>query len=239
MTEQQWLGCERPDPMLECLRGKGSDRKLRLFACACCRRVGPFLEYHRSRQAVDYADPLQAQREYDEIRRAVEVAERVADGLADPAELGAVFPAPDEDDTASAFAAGPDATWTARSSAYTARWLAAYCGPTSYPPGAGGRTLSELEHDREEAAQVRLLRDLFGNPFRPVALDPAWWAWRDGTIPKLAQAIYDDRAFDRLPILADALEDAGCTDGDILNHCRQPGEHVRGCWVVDLLLGKE
>jgi hypothetical protein len=83
-----------------------------------------------------------------------------------------------------------------------------------------------------------LIRDIFGNPFRPVPLDPSWLAWNDSTVSKLAQSIYDDRAFDRLPILADALEEAGCDNADILQHCRQPGEHVRGCWVVDLLLGK-
>ncbi len=82
------------------------------------------------------------------------------------------------------------------------------------------------------------LRDIFGNPFRPVILDSFWLAWNDGAIRKMAHSIYDDRAFDRLPLLADALEDAGCTDADILSHCRTPGEHVRGCWVVDLLLGK-
>ena len=84
-----------------------------------------------------------------------------------------------------------------------------------------------------------LLRDVFGNPFRWTLLDPSWLAWNDGTVHKIAQAIYDERAFDRLPILADALEDAGCDDADILRHCREPGEHVRGCWVIDLLLGKE
>jgi hypothetical protein len=63
-------------------------------------------------------------------------------------------------------------------------------------------------------------------------------SWNDGTIKRLAQALYDDQAFDGLPILADALTDSGCTDDDILNHCRLPGEHVRGCWVIDLLLGK-
>src|SRR5262249_31616753 len=84
-----------------------------------------------------------------------------------------------------------------------------------------------------------LLREIVGNPFHPVTLNPAWLTWNDGTVPKVAQAIYDDRAFDRMPILADALEDAGCTDQAILDHCRGPGEHVRGCWVVDLLLGKE
>ena len=87
--------------------------------------------------------------------------------------------------------------------------------------------------------QTLILRCIFGPlPFRPVALDPALLAWNDGTIPKMAQVIYDDRAFDRLPLLADALEDAGCADADMLGHCRTPGEHVRGCWVVDLLLGK-
>jgi hypothetical protein len=87
---------------------------------------------------------------------------------------------------------------------------------------------------------LHLMRELFGVlPFRAIPLNPAWLAWNDGTIPKLAQAIYDDRVFDRLPVLADALEEAGCDNADILDHCRQPGEHVRGCWVVDLLLGKE
>ncbi|MGH7169008.1 MAG: hypothetical protein ACRELG_01855 [Gemmataceae bacterium] len=79
---------------------------------------------------------------------------------------------------------------------------------------------------------------MFGNLFRQIIIEPSWLAWNDGTVPKLARNVYERRAFDRLPILADALEEAGCTDADILNHCRQPGEHVRGCWVVDLLLNK-
>jgi hypothetical protein len=83
-----------------------------------------------------------------------------------------------------------------------------------------------------------LLREMFCNPFRPSPLDPSLLSWNGGTVPKLAQAIYAARAFDRLPILADALEDAGCHDVGILAHCRKPGEHVRGCWCVDLLLGK-
>jgi hypothetical protein len=72
-----------------------------------------------------------------------------------------------------------------------------------------------------------------------LSVDPSWLAWNDRTVVKLAQAIYNEKAFDRLPILADALEDAACSDVDILAHCRGPGPHVRGCWVVDLLLGKE
>jgi hypothetical protein len=84
--------------------------------------------------------------------------------------------------------------------------------------------------------QAELLRCIFGNPFSPVTPEPAW---RTSNAVGLAQAIYDDRAFDRMPILSDALEDAGCTNEGILNHCRQPGVHVRGCWVIDLILGKE
>ncbi len=81
-----------------------------------------------------------------------------------------------------------------------------------------------------------LILCVLGNPFRPVAVDPAW---QSSTVISLAQAIYDDRGFDRMPILADALEEAGCTNADVLDHCRGAGPHVRGCWVVDLLLGKQ
>jgi hypothetical protein len=88
----------------------------------------------------------------------------------------------------------------------------------------------------ERTVHVVLLRDIFGpNPFCSTTLDSSWFT---STVAMLANSIYTDRAFDRLPILADALEDAGCTNRDILDHCRQPGEHVRGCWVVDLVLGK-
>src|SRR5262249_12103048 len=90
--------------------------------------------------------------------------------------------------------------------------------------------------DAERRAQCWILRDIFRNPFGPLTLDPRWLTSNVGT---LACAIYTDCAFDRLPILADALEEAGCTDAEVLAHCRGPGPHVRGCWVVDLILGKE
>lgn len=88
----------------------------------------------------------------------------------------------------------------------------------------------------ESAVQVRLLRDIFGDPFRPVAVDPSWLT---STVVALAGCVYHEEAFDRLPILADALQDAGCDSDDVLDHCRGCGPHVRGCWVVDLLLGKD
>src|SRR5207244_10594160 len=112
----------------------------------------------------------------------------------------------------------------------------------AYAAGKNDQTAKvaeEATRAAEEIAQANLLRHVLGNPFRRVSIAPAWLVWNDGTIPKLAQTIYDERAFDRLPILADALEDAGCDDAEILAHCRGPGPHVRGCYVLDLLLGKE
>lgn len=92
---------------------------------------------------------------------------------------------------------------------------------------------------KEQIAQCELLRDVVGNPFRPVTLEPSCLTWNDGAVVDLAQIIYDERAFERMSDLADILASSGCTDDQVLEHCRQPGEHVRGCWVVDLVLGKQ
>ena len=96
-------------------------------------------------------------------------------------------------------------------------------------------TQREIQTAAEHALLATVVRDIVGNPFRPVALDPSW---RTEAVVALAAGIYADRAFDRLPVLADALDDAGCAHPDLLAHCRSPGPHVRGCWAVDLLLGK-
>jgi hypothetical protein len=95
--------------------------------------------------------------------------------------------------------------------------------------------LSGANREQEEREQAVLIREVFGNPFRPVTLDIRW---QTETVVALATGIYADRAFDRMPILADAMEEAGCDNADMLNHCRGEGPHVRGCWVVDLVLGK-
>jgi hypothetical protein len=97
------------------------------------------------------------------------------------------------------------------------------------------RDVDEHAYVQEETAQCDLLRDIFGNPFHHLTPDASWLT---ATVTQLAQAIYDERAFDRMPILGDSLEDAGCTDTSILEHCRGPGPHTRGCWVVDLILSK-
>jgi hypothetical protein len=216
MTEQAWLECTDPEPMLELLRGKVSDRKLRLFACACGRSY-----LHRMYSEQDRRILGVMERYTEQDRRILDVEERYADGQARIEELIAAYEA-----------AGNDPV-DASDAAHFDPYLNAYYNNAHYVDRFG--TIPEAVR----LMQCALLRDLFGNPFRSAQINTAWLSWNDGTVPKIAQAIYDERAFDRMPILADALEEAGCTNTDILNHCRQPGEHVRGCWVVDLLLGKE
>ena len=113
---------------------------------------------------------------------------------------------------------------------------------TAIPPDEWGTSAGDdsalRAMESERPIQLDLFRDVFGSPFRPVSVDASWLTWNDVMIVTLAQAIYDERRFQDLPILADALEEAGCTNADILDHCRGPGPQVRGCWVIDLILGK-
>jgi hypothetical protein len=220
--------------MLEFLRGKASDRKLRLFAVACCRLIGHLLKDARCREALEvydaYADGLSGGVALRRARCNAEAAfdpyncRRLNEQGCWSGDLWVQFYA-----RGAVRAAGRSDVWEA---ARQARKAAAFAvSSNAAVPGQEARRT-------EEAGQAALLHDILGNPFRPVALDPSLLTWQRGTIPKLAEDIYDDRAFDRLPILADALEEAGCTDPDILTHCRSGGDHVRGCWPVDLILGK-
>jgi hypothetical protein len=106
-------------------------------------------------------------------------------------------------------------------------------------PGSGTEDVFRRACEAEELAIANLVREIFGNPFRPTTIDPAWLAWNDATIPRIARSVYEERAFDRLPILADALLDAGCEDEALIQHCREPGPHARGCWALDELLRRE
>jgi hypothetical protein len=206
VTEHDWLTGVDPDPMLDFLSATASDRKLRLFGCACCRRVWGRITDSRSRAAVG-------------------AAERYAEGQLTPAQLRAAMLAGwvasrDDGGIAAAVAAREVASYAGRFAA----WYAACAGA----PAAGWGPL--------RAAQASLLRCLLGNPFRPARLDPAW---RTRTVQAVAQVIYDEHDFGMVAVLADALEDAGCESAEFLAHCRLPGEHARGCWVVDLVLGKQ
>jgi hypothetical protein len=201
-------------------RWRCSARKWRLFGCACCRRLWPLLD--------------------DASRRAVEVAERFADRRATLAELRVAREMAEAASLDPGYQPvvrllGVNAPHAASWAAHDARDLA---GKYTEQRTARGR-YDRAAEDAEGQAQRGLLQDLLGRrPFRSVAADPAWLHWRAGAIPKFAQAVYEERAFDRLPVLADALEEAGCDNLDILNHCRGPHVHARGCWVVDCLLGK-
>ena len=232
MTEDQWLRFRDLLRLLAHLRRgpkvsrtRGGRRKLRLFACACCRSM------------------LWEMRVGKAFRQLVDLAEKHADGLVGRAAL---------DKARQQRRNRPAPTWGKLWFAAEAMEYTLHETPVTAARDAADYALSAVSFtrhvlraairpsDAKERAAVRqrqcdLLRDIFGNPFRPVALDPAW---RSSTVAALAEAIYADRAFDRLPILADALEDAGCTSAEVLEHCRQPGEHARGCWVVDLVLGK-
>jgi hypothetical protein len=176
----------------------------------------------------------------DDCRQAVLVAERFADGNATDRERRAVRKM-----VATIKEAGNLAAINARGAAFDANEKTAGkrfgFGSAAVAAAEGRGTVNRYQRRlrAEEKAQAGLLRCIFGSlPFRPISVNPAWLAWNEGTVPKLAQSIYNERAFDRLPILAYALEEGGCDNADILGHCRGPGPHVRGCWVVDLILGK-
>jgi hypothetical protein len=167
----------------------------------------------------------------DRFRNAVEVAERFADGSATVEELGAAKRA---SDTALKKLNTETAAAALRKSVLSGLGASAYAIALR-----ARRWKATAIADIGQDTQTSFLRDLVGNPYNRSTIEPAWRSWNDGTVARLAQAMYDARAFDGMPVLADALEEAGCRSPDIVEHCRGPGPHVRGCWVVDLLLGKE
>lgn len=220
MTETEWLACTDPKPMLEFQRGKASDRKLRLFAVACCRRICDLIKDEPFRHAVQTAELCaDGGASFDELEAAFFASDRaLSNQLQDgglPAKLAA---------DATRLAAHPDMRGLADGTAAAAAMARAFCGGDFWERDA-----------TEQSQQCHILRDIFGNPFHPVTVDPLWLI---PTVTTLARIIYDERTFDQLPDLADALEAAGCTNEEILAHCRTAEEHVRGCWVLDLLLGR-
>jgi hypothetical protein len=178
--------------MLEYVCSEISERKVRLFACACCRRLWHLMQDERNVWAV-------------------EAAERYADGLVSRRELK-----------------------KARKAAWIP-WLTSF---EPYQEAIAAVQAVTCAGVQPQQSLCDLLRDVAGNPFTQVTVKPSWLRYSEGVAVKIAQAIYDEGHFEDLPILGDALEEAGCSNDALLEHCRQPGEHVRGCWLVDLLLGK-
>jgi hypothetical protein len=233
MTEAEWLACTDRQLLLEFLRGKTSDRKLRLFVCACCRRIWEWLG--------------------DKPRGWVGIAEQYADGVVNQQELEK---AAAESEKAISCLSGGLAT---NADAFSATHATLRSLDNTSADVASMLVANAVGHERtrdektirgwddawicERATHSRLLRDILGNPFRLVSINRAW---QTPTVVALAHAAYENRTLPagtldavRLAILTDALEDAGCDNADILAHGRNGGEHVRGCWVVDLILGKQ
>jgi hypothetical protein len=215
MNESEWMASAECDRMLDYIPYRISQRKWRLIAVGFCRRIWGLLVDERSRQAVDaserWADGLIQLNQMNRIWNAAE-----------PTLFHPIGDGPQEAPSAAHAAASPSksATFRAAMRARTAVQVAGGSAPV------------------EERHQCDLIRDIVGNPFHRIALDRQWVSWNHGTLPAIARHIYEGRAYYDLPILADALEDAGFANTSILDHCRLPVEHVRGCWVVDLLLGK-
>jgi hypothetical protein len=248
MSESVWDECTDPHWMLDYLYRKFPKldakhvRKKRLFGCACCRRVQHLLTDQRCLDAIDLAEKLAdgevTKDDCKEARSAARAAAKAAYAVVEDAG-----PLPSRSTQREiAYAAWSAADAIAQIFNVEVGPLAATAASAMVHHPRRGRVPTQKEYAAaqkdEDKIQAAFLRDLFGNPFRRVVLDSAWLKRNGGVVPKMARGIYDDRRLDDLPVLADALEDAGCDNEEILAHCRQPGEHVRGCWVVDLLLGK-
>jgi hypothetical protein len=241
MTQAEWLASTDPTPMLGWLRGRArshqSNRKLRLFASACCRRIWPLLTDERSRRGVEvgerYVDGLASQEECDLAARESHAA---------AAALCKIESARSADGGVCSWL-GDNSAWYAASAASKVPDYGRFRGPAD---AAENAVYVAANRKAEESVQATLLRDVIGNPFRPSPhLPPAVLAWNDSTVRRIAEGIYEERQLPagtlsaaRLAILADALLDAGCEDEDLIAHCRGDGPHVRGCWAVDLILGK-
>jgi hypothetical protein len=228
MTEEQWLACGEVDRLLLFVFRRANDRKRCLFASACCRQVWRFLTDKRSRQAVT-------------------IAERFVDGAATNDELEQAEREAEAAEVALAAAGRETATSRAATSAYCVScfsnaWDQADLG-WDFASATADHAADAARAAGMEVNQLAMLRCVFGNPFRSPALDPRWLT---ATVGSLAQAADEDRERPsghldsaRLAVLADALEEVGCTQDDLLAHLRSAEPHVRGCWALDLVLGKE
>jgi hypothetical protein len=263
MTEADWVNATDPEEMLTFLRESGrlSERKARLFAVACCRRGWHLLREQEFRDLIGMAERYADQpTDTNNLFRTAEQLYERPGSWTGTRPLGAC-----EAEHAVLHVAGlPPGSiigWWPETEPH-ARTLDPsheYLSPVSLASQAAGlvaRALARgIKHTpprkavvrAESGVQAALLRCVFSNPFRPLpALDPAWLTWNGGTVPRLAAVAYEGRQLPsghldpaRLAVLADALEEAGCTDPHLLDHLRGPGPHYRGCWPLDLLLGKQ
>ena len=244
MNKAEWNCCKDPQTMLAFLIGSGntSERKLRLFAVACCRRIWPLIRNPKHKIVIEtaerYADgdlSFQALQESLQLignpqhRRTAAAAYACCMPVAPRChcEGPLVF---QRDYRGGIYACGADL----RCPYYEPYWSG-----LAGAPFAAVATIKVPDPWPERYLQCRLLRDLC-LPFQATPVPASrWLAWHDRLIVSMAQKMYDSRDFSDMPVLADALEEAGCTNLDVLSHCRSKSDHVRGCWLIDLLLNKE
>ena len=242
MTEEEWRASESPGELLTAFGTSASARKLRLFGSACCRRLKPHFKDERSALMIEVSDQFaESEVGSDELNVAFEEAGEAQEAIhweggdaVDQASAEAVLGLRGGLDLSAVFEGIGE---VAGSIATTAVWDQIYApGRHWSESNAEEREVTDEGRRKEFIELAILLRDIFGNPFRPVAFAQAW---RTDTALAIARGMYESRDFSAMPILADALQDAGCDNDDILTHCRDGGAaHVRGCWVVDAVLGK-
>jgi hypothetical protein len=220
MTEAEWFAGIDPDTKLSYFGPRGTDRKLRLLAVFWCRQMEEIFITSKPHHHSVKKDRKKAH------RNVVSTAERYADGEATKSELNKAYWNADRFLFADCEKRFGDVASAERSSL-----VCVHFSVNNMSLASDRRWLQTRVQE-----QAAALHEIFGNLFRQTAFDPAW---RTSDVMALAKGIYHDRAFDRMPILADALQDAGCENTDILNHLRDPNAtHVRGCWALDLVLEK-
>jgi hypothetical protein len=237
MTEADWLSCTDPGPMLEFVSRRASDRKLRLFAVACCRRVWHMLSDEQSRNYVEvaekFADRLVGYEELKDQQRHAEF-EHWLTGWGRNLNCPAWLLKAEWEIAMAVVQEHVNAEEVARAVAESLSWeeAAPRIAEKDY---TAWQAVVRAAQVNERKLQLDYVRCVFGNPFRPIMVKASWLT-KD--VLRLARIVYDEQAFDRLPELAHALEEAGCESQVILAHCREQFSHVRGCWTVDSILEK-
>ncbi len=242
MDEARWLAWPDPGSLLRFVRSRVSARKTRLFGLACCQQVKRLMADERSHAAVAvaerWAEGSATEREVRAARAAALEADDAATSAYQEARVSDRPPYGYGPLYAACMAAGAAAR-VLYADALAPACLAAHAraaeAVSSYPSKEATDDAFRAADRAALAESADLLRDLVGNPFRPEAVDPTW---RTVAVVAMSRSIYEDRRFEEMPLLADALEEAGCGDERMVHHCRA-GTHARGCWVVDLLLGKK
>jgi hypothetical protein len=243
VTESDWNLCTDPHAMLVFLHATGrlSGRKGRLFSVACCDRVWQHLE-EPSRRAVRVIERLAEGRASEQERATAEVeATAVSARLASTTFGTHDTPIPPEACAAAAVlnltaSTEEEVTWLPFGQ-FIAEQVAMHV-VLAERVALSEAVAERLSYGEDESSRAlsKLLRDIIGNPFGLVTFEKEWLTAK---VVLLARAIYDGQAFERMGVLADTLQEVGCANADILGHCRGPGPHVRGCWLLDLVLGKE